>query len=114
MSVFCAVFLSLLHVPDTFHFYYLRLQTYTMPQYLSKRFGGTRLRVYFAVLSLILYIFTKCSVKVLSFSLVEVLPLLAKHDKRKLGLVMLILVSQLLHIYSFYPMGGFSCSPATG
>lgn len=38
-------------------------QTYTMPQYLSKRFGGTRLRVYFAVLSLVLYIFTKCSVK---------------------------------------------------
>ena len=33
-----------------------------MPQYLSKRFGGSRLRVYFAVLSLILYIFTKCSV----------------------------------------------------
>lgn len=58
-----------------FTFIIFRLQTYTMPQYLSKRFGGTRLRVYFAVLSLILYIFTKCSVKVLSFSLVEVLPL---------------------------------------
>ncbi|WAR14453.1 SC5A3-like protein [Mya arenaria] len=35
--------------------------TYTMPEYLTKRFGGERLRVYFAVLSLILYIFTKCS-----------------------------------------------------
>ena len=37
-------------------------QAYTMPEYLSKRFGGQRLRVYFAILSLILYIFTKCSV----------------------------------------------------
>ncbi|KAK2153547.1 hypothetical protein LSH36_293g02003 [Paralvinella palmiformis] len=33
-----------------------------MPEYLKKRFGGQRIRVYFAVLSLILYIFTKCSV----------------------------------------------------
>ena len=33
-----------------------------MPEYLWRRFGGARLRVYFAVLSLILYIFTKCSV----------------------------------------------------
>lgn len=40
---------------------YIACGTYTMPQYLSKRFGGTRLRVYFAVLSLVLYIFTKCS-----------------------------------------------------
>ena len=38
------------------------LQTYTMPEYLSKRFGGQRIRVYFAFLSLVLYIFTKCSV----------------------------------------------------
>lgn len=85
-----------------------------MPQYLSKRFGGTRLRVYFAVLSLILYIFTKCSVKVLSFSLVEVLHLLAKHDKRKLRVVMLIIVIQWLHIYCFYPMYDFSCSLLQG
>ncbi|KAL5013821.1 hypothetical protein ScPMuIL_008091 [Solemya velum] len=40
---------------------YIACGTYTMPEYLSKRFGGQRLRVYFAVLSLILYIFTKCS-----------------------------------------------------
>ena len=35
-----------------------------MPEYLTKRFGGERLRVYFALLSLILYIFTKCSVSI--------------------------------------------------
>ncbi|KAL8590951.1 hypothetical protein ACOMHN_040637 [Nucella lapillus] len=40
---------------------YIACGTYTMPEYLSLRFGGQRLRVYFAFLSLILYIFTKCS-----------------------------------------------------
>lgn len=34
-----------------------------MPEYLSKRFGGRRLRVVIAVLSLLLYIFTKVSVR---------------------------------------------------
>ncbi|XP_046556701.1 sodium/myo-inositol cotransporter-like [Haliotis rubra] len=40
---------------------YIACGTCTMPEYLAKRFGGNRLRVYYAVLSLILYIFTKCS-----------------------------------------------------
>ncbi|XP_002731879.2 sodium/myo-inositol cotransporter-like, partial [Saccoglossus kowalevskii] len=41
---------------------YIACGIFTMPQYLSKRFGGSRLRVYFAVLSLVLYVFTKLSV----------------------------------------------------
>ncbi|XP_077982748.1 sodium/myo-inositol cotransporter-like [Glandiceps talaboti] len=41
---------------------YIACGIFTMPQYLSKRFGGQRLRVYFACLSLILYLFTKLSV----------------------------------------------------
>ncbi|XP_034405836.1 sodium/myo-inositol cotransporter-like [Cyclopterus lumpus] len=41
---------------------YIRCGVYTMPEYLSKRFGGNRLKVYFAALSLVLYIFTKLSV----------------------------------------------------
>ncbi|XP_043927497.1 sodium/myo-inositol cotransporter-like [Protopterus annectens] len=41
---------------------YIRSQAYTMPDYLSKRYGSTRIKVYFAVLSLVLYIFTKISV----------------------------------------------------
>ncbi|XP_067658209.1 sodium/myo-inositol cotransporter-like [Haliotis asinina] len=40
---------------------YLSCGTYTMPQYLAKRFGGNRLRIYYAVLSLILSMLTKCS-----------------------------------------------------
>ncbi|XP_078513054.1 sodium/myo-inositol cotransporter [Lissotriton helveticus] len=41
---------------------YIRSGVYTMPEYLSKRFGGHRIQIYFAILSLILYIFTKLSV----------------------------------------------------
>lgn len=41
---------------------YIQSGVYTMPEYLAKRYGGRRLQVYFAVLSLILYIFTKLSV----------------------------------------------------
>ncbi|XP_041378394.1 sodium/myo-inositol cotransporter-like isoform X2 [Gigantopelta aegis] len=45
---------------------YIACGTYTMPEYLSKRFGGQRIRVYFAFLSLVLYIFTKCSAVLLT------------------------------------------------
>ncbi|XP_031725447.1 sodium/myo-inositol cotransporter [Anarrhichthys ocellatus] len=41
---------------------YIHSGVFTMPEYLSKRFGGNRLKVYFAFLSLLLYIFTKLSV----------------------------------------------------
>ena len=34
-----------------------------MPEYIKKRFGGDRIRIYLSVLSLALYIFTKISVK---------------------------------------------------
>ena len=39
-----------------------------MPEYLRKRFGGQRIRIYLSVLALILYIFTKISVSFLSIS----------------------------------------------
>ncbi|KAJ3592580.1 hypothetical protein NHX12_007707 [Muraenolepis orangiensis] len=41
---------------------YIHSGVYTMPEYLSKRYGGIRLKVYFAILSVLLYIFTKLSV----------------------------------------------------
>ncbi|XP_036401777.1 sodium/myo-inositol cotransporter [Megalops cyprinoides] len=41
---------------------YICSGVYTMPEYLSKRYGGNRLKVYFAALSILLYIFTKLSV----------------------------------------------------
>ena len=33
-----------------------------MPEYIKKRFGGDRIRIYLSVLSLLLYVFTKISV----------------------------------------------------
>ncbi|XP_043965203.1 sodium/myo-inositol cotransporter-like [Gambusia affinis] len=48
---------------------YIHCQVYTMPEYLSKRFGGKRLKVYFAALTLVLYIFTKLSVDLYSGAL---------------------------------------------
>ncbi|XP_076857750.1 sodium/myo-inositol cotransporter [Brachyhypopomus gauderio] len=41
---------------------YIYSGVFTMPEYLCKRYGGKRLKVYFACLSLLLYIFTKLSV----------------------------------------------------
>ncbi|CAG5865679.1 unnamed protein product [Menidia menidia] len=41
---------------------YIHSGVFTMPAYLSKRFGGNRLKVYFACLSVLIYIFTKLSV----------------------------------------------------
>ncbi|CAG06669.1 unnamed protein product [Tetraodon nigroviridis] len=41
---------------------YIQSGVCTMPEYLAKRYGGKRLQVYFAVLSLVLYIFTRLSV----------------------------------------------------
>lgn len=38
----------------------------TLPGYISKRFGGTRIQTYLAVLSMLLYIFTKISVNLFS------------------------------------------------
>lgn len=41
---------------------YMASGVYTMPEYLRKRFGGQRIRIYLSVLALILYVFTKISV----------------------------------------------------
>jgi hypothetical protein len=38
-----------------------------MPEYLRKRFGGQRIRVYLSVLALLLYVFTKLSVSTCTY-----------------------------------------------
>ncbi|KAI7800397.1 sodium/glucose cotransporter 2 [Triplophysa rosa] len=45
---------------------YLTAGVITMPQYIKKRFGGTRISLYLSVISLFLYIFTKISVDMFS------------------------------------------------
>lgn len=42
---------------------YISARVVTLPEYLGKRFGGQRIRIYVSVLSLILYVFTKLSVR---------------------------------------------------
>uniref|UniRef100_A0A8C5R1K6 Sodium/glucose cotransporter 4 n=1 Tax=Leptobrachium leishanense TaxID=445787 RepID=A0A8C5R1K6_9ANUR len=48
---------------------YIASGVVTMPEYLEKRFGGQRIRIYMSVLSLILYIFTKISTDIYSGAL---------------------------------------------
>ncbi|XP_069837677.1 sodium/glucose cotransporter 4-like [Dendropsophus ebraccatus] len=48
---------------------YIASGVVTMPEYLEKRFGGHRIRIYMSVLSLILYIFTKISTDIYSGAL---------------------------------------------
>ncbi|XP_076876481.1 sodium/glucose cotransporter 1 [Brachyhypopomus gauderio] len=45
---------------------YIKAGVVTMPEYLKKRFGGQRIRIYLSVLSLCLYIFTKISADMFS------------------------------------------------
>ncbi|XP_041663603.1 sodium/glucose cotransporter 2 [Cheilinus undulatus] len=56
-ALFIVLLLGWLFVPV-----YLTAGVITMPQYLKKRFGGTRISLYLSVVSLFLYIFTKISV----------------------------------------------------
>ncbi|XP_035248819.1 sodium/myo-inositol cotransporter-like [Anguilla anguilla] len=48
---------------------YIYSGVYTMPDYLAKRYGGKRLKMYLAGLSLLLYVFTKLSVALYSGAL---------------------------------------------
>ncbi|KAH8848658.1 Sodium/myo-inositol cotransporter, partial [Schistosoma japonicum] len=41
---------------------YIASGVFTLPEYMKKRYGGERIHIYLALLSLILYIFTKISV----------------------------------------------------
>lgn len=55
-AVYILMLLGWLFVPV-----YMSANVYTMPEYLRKRFGGQRIRVYLSFLALLLYIFTKIS-----------------------------------------------------
>ncbi|XP_054849186.1 sodium/glucose cotransporter 2 [Eublepharis macularius] len=60
-AMFIVLLLGWLFVPV-----YLTAGVITMPQYLKKRFGGQRIRLYLSILSLFMYIFTKISVDMFS------------------------------------------------
>ncbi|KAL3858076.1 hypothetical protein ACJMK2_012690 [Sinanodonta woodiana] len=63
-AIFILVMLGWLFVPV-----YIAAGVFTMPEYLMKRFGGQRIRIYLVVMALLLYIFTKLSADLYSGAL---------------------------------------------
>ncbi|XP_078062818.1 sodium/glucose cotransporter 1 isoform X2 [Mustelus asterias] len=68
-----------------------------MPEYLKKRFGGSRIRIYLSVLSLCLYIFTKISADMFSGAI---------FIREALGLNLYVAVVILLSITALYTVTG--------
>ena len=63
-AIFSLVLLGWVFLPV-----YIRAGVTTMPEYIKKRFGGDRIRIYLSCLSLILYVFTKISADLFSGAL---------------------------------------------
>ncbi|KAM9821034.1 sodium/glucose cotransporter 1 [Neosynchiropus ocellatus] len=76
---------------------YIKAGVVTMPEYLKKRFGGQRIRIYLSVLSLFLYVFTKISADMFSGAIFINLAL---------GLNIYIAVILLLAITALYTVTG--------
>ncbi|XP_072443194.1 sodium/glucose cotransporter 1 isoform X2 [Chiloscyllium punctatum] len=76
---------------------YIRAGVVTMPEYLKKRFGGNRIRIYLSVLSLCLYIFTKISADMFSGAI---------FIREALGLNLYVAVVILLSITALYTVTG--------
>ncbi|KAG7499438.1 sodium/glucose cotransporter 1 [Solea senegalensis] len=76
---------------------YIKAGVVTMPEYLRKRFGGQRIRIYLSVLSLFLYVFTKISADMFSGAIFINLAL---------GLNIYLAVIALLMITALYTVTG--------
>lgn len=92
-AIFVLVILGWLFVPV-----YVAAGVFTMPEYLRKRFGGQRIRVYLSVLALLLYVFTKISADLYSGAifLTQALP--------ELNLYVAIII--LLAVSAIFTIGG--------
>uniref|UniRef100_A0A8C6WY57 Sodium/glucose cotransporter 1 n=1 Tax=Neogobius melanostomus TaxID=47308 RepID=A0A8C6WY57_9GOBI len=99
--VFCFVFLQALIVVIILGWLfvpiYIKAGIVTMPEYLKKRFGGQRIRIYLSVLSLFLYVFTKISADMFSGAIFINLAL---------GLNIYLAVIALLSITALYTVTG--------
>uniref|UniRef100_A0A8C5A8U1 Solute carrier family 5 member 2 n=1 Tax=Gadus morhua TaxID=8049 RepID=A0A8C5A8U1_GADMO len=91
-ALFIVLLLGWLFVPV-----YLTAGVITMPQYLKKRFGGSRISLYLSVISLFLYIFTKISVDMFSG---------AVFIQQALGWNIYVAVIALLSITALYTITG--------
>ncbi|XP_047228955.1 sodium/glucose cotransporter 1-like isoform X3 [Girardinichthys multiradiatus] len=76
---------------------YIKAGVVTMPEYLKKRFGGQRIRIYLSVLSLFLYAFTKISADMFSGAI---------FIQQALGLNIYVAVIALLAITALYTVTG--------
>ncbi|TKS84565.1 Sodium/glucose cotransporter 1 [Collichthys lucidus] len=76
---------------------YIKAGVVTMPEYLKKRFGGQRIRIYLSVLSLFLYVFTKISADMFSGAI---------FINQALGLNIYLAVIMLLLITALYTVTG--------
>ncbi|XP_063066422.1 sodium/glucose cotransporter 1 [Engraulis encrasicolus] len=76
---------------------YIKSGVVTMPEYLKKRFGGTRIRIYLSVLSLVLYVFTKISADMFAGAI---------FINQALGLNIYLAVVLLLSITALYTITG--------
>ncbi|XP_069789721.1 sodium/glucose cotransporter 1 isoform X2 [Narcine bancroftii] len=76
---------------------YVKAGVVTMPEYLKKRFGGNRIRIYLSTLSLFLYIFTKISADMFSGAI---------FIREALGLNLYVAVVILLSITALYTVTG--------
>ncbi|KAG7476642.1 hypothetical protein MATL_G00085100 [Megalops atlanticus] len=76
---------------------YIKAGVVTMPEYLKKRFGGQRIRIYLSVLSLLLYVFTKISADMFSGAI---------FINQALGLNIYLAVVLLLLITALYTVTG--------
>ncbi|XP_073334326.1 sodium/glucose cotransporter 1 [Pagrus major] len=76
---------------------YIKAGVVTMPEYLKKRFGGQRIRIYLSVLSLFLYVFTKISADMFSGAI---------FINQALGLNIYLAVIMLLSITALYTVTG--------
>uniref|UniRef100_A0A4W5PCX0 Solute carrier family 5 member 1 n=1 Tax=Hucho hucho TaxID=62062 RepID=A0A4W5PCX0_9TELE len=78
---------------------YIKAGVVTMPEYLKKRFGGQRIRIYLSVLSLFLYVFTKISADMFSGAI---------FINQALGLNIYLAVVLLLSITALYTVTAFN------
>lgn len=76
---------------------YISAGVYTLPEYLQKRFGGQRLRIYLSVLAIVMYIITKLAVTIFAGALFIQL---------SLGWDMYISIVALLLVTGFYTVLG--------
>lgn len=91
-AIFSLVTLGWLFLPV-----YIRAGVSTMPEYIKKRFGGDRIRIYLSCLSLILYVFTKISADLFSGAL---------FINVAMGLNLYLAICILLLIAALFTIGG--------